>query len=113
MAQIFRITREGAFKTEGSCPTQCRDPGWTDYRFLVTIEARKTPTPEGWIIDNRWLRDYWASDEAKKPASCEGLASRALSYFRKCCDEVGTEPSRVLVRVYAENSYVEAEYVND
>lgn len=111
MPDLLRITREGEFKTVGECPNQCRDKGWSDYRYTVTIEAEKALTPEGWIIDNRIIRDYFLN--SKEPDSCEGLAQRALEFFKAKCAELHLSPCKITVRIYTPESYFDAEHIAD
>jgi hypothetical protein len=107
----LRIVRKGLFEVSGSCPYQCRDPGWKEYRYQVTIEADSVFTPEGWIIDNREIAAYWESSEASTPDSCEGLASRGLRYFVTYCQQHSIKPRTIAVRVFAsEDSWFDAQW---
>lgn len=109
MPKLLRITRDGSFKTVGECPNQCRDQGWSEYRYTVTIEATQAATPEGWIFDNRIIRDYFIDNT--EPGSCEALAQRALDYFIKKCAECGTDPCRITVRIYTPEAHFDAEHI--
>lgn len=118
------INRAGEFITHGNAdhPNQCGKTGARHYRYFVTITAsNKTLTYDGFVMDNKWVDDYFQDcygEEGTKKLqcdSCENMAQRAVEYFHCIFENElslrGVKVERIYVRIHgSEISYIEGEW---
>lgn len=118
---LLRINRNGEFIAQvgSDTPSQCGKPGARNYKYFVSIEAsNKHLTPEGFVMENAWVDEYFQNTYAiigRKCESCENMAEAAIVYFLNMFDRYAqlknVDLRRILVRIHGSDfSFIEAEW---
>lgn len=100
--KVISIRRSGTFEVGWKRhATQCGMYGERMMTFDVTIEGRETDCPEGWLLDNNDIPNYFTRTYRRVHTfrSCERIASQAVDDFRTICSRYGAQPDYIRVAV--------------
>lgn len=93
------INRFGVFHVNGHTKTQCKSPGWEDYRYHIKLTVEHTNLDKnGFIIDHHELHRLLVIGvtEGNKPPSCERMVVR----IRDVVEEVFSIRRQNIKKIY-------------
>lgn len=85
------IRRKGKVGIVHESDTQCWDKGWKVYKYVASIKCHeKNMDKEGFIIDNREIKQVVTYALQNHVGSCELMAQTAAKALIAACNEHGT-----------------------
>lgn len=100
--KILTLRRSGSFEVGWQThKAQCGAYGERMMTFDVTVRGRETDCPQGWLMDNNDVPNYFARKYRRVRVfkSCEQIASVAIDDLRRVCNKYKAKPLYIRVAV--------------